>query len=40
MGAGILAVFLFGEIPGSMALIGAAMILLGVWYYAKIEQRT
>ena len=39
VGAGILAVFLFGEIPGNMALIGAAMILLGVWYYAKIEQR-
>jgi drug/metabolite transporter (DMT)-like permease len=38
VGAGLLAVFLFGEIPGAMALIGAAMILLGVWYYAKIEQ--
>jgi drug/metabolite transporter (DMT)-like permease len=39
VGAGILAVFLFGEIPGAMALIGAAMILLGVWYYARIEQK-
>jgi len=39
VGAGLLAVFLFGEIPGAMALTGAAMILLGVWYYAKIEQR-
>lgn len=39
VGAGILAGFLFGEIPGAMALTGAAMILLGVWYYARIEQR-
>lgn len=39
VGAGILAVFLFGEIPGIMALLGAVMILLGVWYYARIEQR-
>ena len=39
VGAGVLAVFLFGEIPGVMALIGAAMILLGVWYYARIEQK-
>ena len=39
VGAGVLAVFLFGEIPGLLALSGGAMILLGVWYYAKIEQR-
>lgn len=39
VGAGILAVFLFGEIPGVIALLGAVMILLGVWYYARIEQR-
>ena len=39
VGAGVLAVFLFGEIPGLLALIGAAMILLGVWYYARIEQK-
>lgn len=39
VGAGILAVFLFGEIPGVMALLGAVMILLGVWYYAGIEQK-
>ncbi len=39
VGAGILAVFLFGEIPGILALLGAVMILLGVWYYAKIEQK-
>lgn len=39
VGAGVLAVFLFGEIPGLLALLGGAMILLGVWYYAKIEQK-
>lgn len=39
VGAGILAVFLFGEIPGLLALSGGAMILLGVWYYARIEQK-
>lgn len=39
VGAGILAAILFGEIPGLVALTGAAMILLGVWYYAKIEQK-
>ena len=39
VGAGILAVILFGEIPGILALVGSLMILLGVWYYAKIEQK-
>ena len=39
VGAGILAVFLFGEIPAPVALLGAVMILLGVWYYARIEQK-
>ena len=39
VGAGILAVFLFGEIPGALALIGAVTILLGVRAYAKIEQK-
>lgn len=39
VGAGVLAVFLFGEIPGTLALLGGGMILLGVWYYAKIEQK-
>jgi drug/metabolite transporter (DMT)-like permease len=39
VGAGILAVFLFGEIPHALALLGAAMILLGVWYYARLEQK-
>ena len=31
---------LFGEIPGLLALLGAGITLLGVWYYARIEQRT
>lgn len=39
VGAGILAGFLFDEIPGTIALLGAVMILLGVWSYAKIEQK-
>lgn len=40
VGAGILAVFLFGEIPAPVALLGGALILFGVRYYAKIEQKT
>lgn len=39
VGAGILAVFLFGEIPAPLALLGAVLILAGVRYYAKIEQK-
>jgi drug/metabolite transporter (DMT)-like permease len=39
VGAGILAAFLFGEIPGMLALLGAAMILMGVWYYARLEKK-
>ena len=39
VGAGILAVFLFGEIPAPVALVGAVMILLGVWYYSRIEKK-
>lgn len=38
VGAGILAALLFGEIPGAMALLGGVMILLGVWYYSRLEQ--
>lgn len=38
VGAGIMAAVLFGEIPKPLALLGAAMILLGVWYYARLEQ--
>ena len=39
VGAGILAAFLFGEIPAVLALMGAALILFGVRYYAKIEEK-
>lgn len=39
VGAGILAVFLFGEIPAPMALLGAVLILGGVRYYSRIEKR-
>lgn len=39
VGAGILAVFLFGEIPATMALLGAVLILGGVRYYSRIEKR-
>jgi drug/metabolite transporter (DMT)-like permease len=39
VGAGILAIFLFGEIPAPMALLGGALILGGVWYYSRIEKR-
>lgn len=40
VGAGILAVFLFGKIPAPAALAGAVLILLGVWYYSQIEKKT
>ena len=39
VGAGILAVFLFGEIPAPMALVGALLILGGVRYYSRIEKK-
>ena len=39
VGAGILAVFLFGEIPAPVALVGAVLILGGVWYYSQIEKK-
>ena len=39
VGAGILAVFLFGEIPALMALLGAVLILGGVRYYSRIEKK-
>lgn len=39
VGAGLLAAFLFGEIPAPLALLGAAMILFGVRAYAKIEEK-
>ena len=36
--AGILAGFLFGEIPGLMQLAGGALILGGVYSYSKVER--
>lgn len=38
--AAILAAFLFGEIPGVIQIIGAALILAGVLYYSHIENKT
>ena len=37
--AAILAAFLFGEMPTAMQLFGAALILGGVLYYARVEQK-
>lgn len=37
--AAILAGFLFGEIPSAMQLVGGALILGGVLYYSKLEQK-
>ena len=39
VGAGILAVFLFGEIPAPAALLGALLILAGVRYYSLLEKK-
>ena len=36
--AAILAAFLFGELPTALQILGAAMILGGVLYYAKLEK--
>ena len=36
--AGILAGFLFGEVPGLIQLAGGALILGGVYSYSKIER--
>ena len=38
--AGILAVFLFGELPGALQLMGSILILGGVWYYSRLEIRS
>ena len=37
--AAVLAAFLFGEMPTAMQLFGAALILGGVLYYARVEQK-
>lgn len=36
--AGMMAAFLFGEIPVSMQLLGGALILGGVLYYSRLER--
>lgn len=36
--AAIFAVFLFGELPGWLQMLGGALILGGVLYYSKIEK--
>ena len=36
--AAILAVFLFGETPAALQLLGGAMILAGVLYYSRLER--
>ena len=38
--AGILAAFLFGELPGALQLMGSILILGGVWYYSRLEIRS
>ena len=38
--AAILAAFLFGEIPGVIQVLGAALILAGVLYYSHIENKS
>ena len=36
--AAILAVFLFGEIPGMIQIFGSILIISGVFYYSRIEK--
>ena len=36
--AAVLAAFLFGELPTALQILGAALILGGVLYYAKLER--
>ena len=38
--AGILAAFLFRELPGPLQLLGSILILGGVWYYSRLEIRS
>ncbi len=37
--AALLAIPLFGEYPGWLQLLGGAVILVGVWYYAHLESK-
>ena len=36
--AGVMAVFLFSEYPSLMQIVGAVLILCGVYYYSKLEK--
>ena len=36
--AAILAIFLFGEIPGIIQILGGILIIGGVFYYSRIEK--
>lgn len=39
VGAAILAVFLFGELPKALQLLGGGLILGGVYYYSNLERK-
>ena len=39
VGAAILAVFLFGELPKSLQMLGGGLILGGVYYYSGLERK-
>ena len=39
VGAAVLAVFLFGEIPAPLQLLGGVVILVGVWFYSRVERQ-
>lgn len=38
VGAGLLAAFLFGEIPAALQLLGGVLILSGVYWYSRMER--
>jgi drug/metabolite transporter (DMT)-like permease len=37
--AAVFALFLFGELPGWLQIIGGVLILGGVLWYSRIEQK-
>ena len=39
VGAAVLAVFLFGELPKALQLLGGGLILGGVYYYSNLERK-
>ena len=40
VGAAILAVFLFGELPKALQMLGGGLILGGVYFYSNLERKT